>query len=239
LSYLVLNLFKLVDRIHSFSLLPNTAFSQTASSIPGIGTIGIDHNAFSANFCTFSIFFHNVDAFSAVHTKNHVIAIHITEHTNFPTFTHTPAIFNFIIHHRIGVLDVKISFVFTFMIILISTVDILIAKQTTAGENMIQIRFEILKCSKIELLLVKPSNKSNAVNNAISGDNTIAAHITHILIINTNSITNNGIAIASICHNDMKVFNVLEYIHSSVVELNLRFIHASINDEYKDPKTHA
>ena len=107
----------------------------------------------------------------------------------------------------------------------------------TTGANTTHNKFFICINFNIEL---SPSFLSNqkAINKITAGDNTIAIHNIQILIINTITITNSGIDIAIICHNDKDVFNTLTYRPFSDVEDNLRLVHAFIKEPYNVENTH-
>jgi hypothetical protein len=208
----------------------------------GIGTIGIDHNVDLANSSkplTISESFHIADDFTAAHTKNRVIAIHITETNIFHKLIHTHAKLKFTNHHNIGLLIESIISQFSAAITLTNTVDILIAKHIIAGEKIIQIKLSTFKYFKKSTF--KSSiffSKSNTLSKTIIGDNTIATQSTQILIINTTNITINGTLIATICPNDNAVFKNFTYKPLLLVLEILRSAHAFNNEPYNAPKTH-
>jgi hypothetical protein len=81
------------------------------------------------------------------------------------------------------------------------TVDILIAKHITTGENIIQIRDFRLKYSEMKFLFPFSSKKSKADSKTIIGDKTIAIHIIATLISRAKRAAASGIAIANTCPN--------------------------------------
>ena len=91
------------------------------------------------------------------------------------------------------------SLKFILSISLTKTVDILIAKHITTGENMIDINDSRLKYPQISLLFHFPSKKPKADSKTIIGDKTIAIQIIATLIRSTKRATAKGIAIASAC----------------------------------------
>ena len=145
---------------------------------------------------------------TAAHTKNHVIAIHITDTISLDISVATQAISILIVHHKI-IGSVFIFSQFIVAIILTSTVDRLTAKHMITGENIIGIRFSIFRKSTAFGIFF---SRSKAFNKIIIGDSDIANHNTHILITNTILIAIKGIQIAIICHTDSKAFKNLTYI---------------------------
>jgi hypothetical protein len=185
-------------------LLPqsqNAVFAHIRStqSFVGIGTKGIDHNPDLAKLSIVVINSdsHSFDDLTAAQTKNHVIATHITAIISFHTHIDNQAISILMSHHRIHSSFVSIWLVFIFSIIVTSTVDILMAKHMIAGVKIIQIRFPGLKYPRSDFSSIF-SNKPNVVNNTIIGDNTIAIHIIHILIMKTTIAATKGIIMANI-----------------------------------------
>ena len=159
--------------------------------------IGTDHIAVLAKDSSHvtTLLFHNSDAFTAVQIKNQLIATHITLHTNFHIFNHNQAIFNFINHHNMYESSVIIPCMFTALITLTSTVDILTAKQTIAGEKIIPIKFQTVKYfNNSKFFSFSPHPKASI--KTIAGDNIIAIQIIPILIRNTTSIAIKGIHMA-------------------------------------------
>ena len=139
--------------------------------------------------------------------KNQLIATHITLHINFHKSTRSQPRFSSINHHNTDVFSVIICSAVTVFIILTSTVDILTAKQITAGENIIQIRFSIVRYFNTLLflhnlfnILSLPTLKTD--NKIIAGDKIIAIQIIPILITNTNNIAINGIPTANVWQKD-------------------------------------
>jgi hypothetical protein len=95
------------------------------------------------------------------------------------------------------------------------TADILIAKQTIAGEKIIGIKFFRLKYSKNFHLNTFSQSSLNADNNTINGDKTTAIQRIPILIINTRATAINGIPIAKTCQNDKAALNNAGNVHAS------------------------
>ena len=225
---------------------PKAVFAHiksTPQSLVGIGTIGIDHNEFFANFFSestkpdFPIF----DVSIAAHTKNQVIAIHSIETIIFHNDTPKPQRLNWTVHHNISVVVsfFIISSKLSERMVVIKTVDKLIAKQMIAGEKIIGIRLLIWKFDKkpfqfFSNTLSQISLKAEA--NAIKGDIAIATQRIHTLRINTIATIISGILIANRYHRDSPTFNNCSNIHHPH-PLERESSHAVINEEYKAQNT--
>ena len=151
----------------------------------GIGTNFADNIAsFAIHFKLFTIcVFHNFDASTAVQTRNHVIAIQITDTINFQIHTENPSILSFITQPKISV--IPSPFIVSQLrvdIFLTNTVDMLTAKHTIAGEKIIGSNVSSFRYSKTQLFIKSLLSNSYAFNNIITGDKAIASHNTQILI---------------------------------------------------------
>ena len=224
--------------------LPNAALVQTKSvfnfqfsSFHITGIIGIDHNALVAKFLTPWTIpdFHNFELSTAAHTRNQVTAIQRTEIINFQNHIDNPQISNSTNQPKISFFAIAILLKFNPEIIVTKTVDILIAKQTIAGDKIIGIKFFKLKYSKnFDHLNTFSQSSSNAENNTIKGDNTTATQSIQILIINIKATAINGIPIAKTCQNDKTALNNAENVHASG---GITHLHEFNKEEYSAVNT--
>ncbi|MBR7036724.1 hypothetical protein IKI14_02390 [bacterium] len=124
------------------------------------------------------------------------------------------------------------------LIIVTKTVDKLIAKQITAGENIIQIKVVNLKYFRAFIFsnINFPISSSKAVNIAMNGDMTIAVQRIHILIIKIIPTTISGIPMAIKCHSSSTIANRFKNQESHV--LPIIFLPDVIKDEYNCVNTH-
>ena len=171
----------------------------------------------------------------AARTINQVIATPNTEITSFISGKLNHHIFKVINHHKISLPLVAISLALIPDIIVIKTVDTLIAKQIIAGENIIGIKYSNLKYSKKSHLNTFSQISLNAEAKTIKGDKTTANRNTQILIINTIETTISGIQIARTYQNDRAVFNKDANHHASG---GIIHFHRFIKDEYNAVNTH-
>jgi hypothetical protein len=178
---------------------------------------------------------HNFDIPIAARTKNRVAAIHNTETINFHKLIvnhHTSILIN---HHNISCFAVSMLSKFSPEIIVTKTVEILIAKQIIAGAKIIGSKFSTFKYLKTQFFIKSLSSILKAFNNIIIGDNAIAIHKIHILIINNIATAINGIHIAKTWHTDKATLNNEVKIHHHE---GITHLHEFNKDEYKAVKIH-
>jgi hypothetical protein len=139
---------------------------------------------------------HSFDIPIAAQTKNRVTAIHSTEIINFHKLIVSHHISILINHHSTSCFAVSILSKFSPEIIITRTVEILIAKQIIAGAKIIGSKLSTFKYLKTQFFIKSLSSILNAFNSIIIGDNAIAIHKIHTLIINNIATAINGIPIA-------------------------------------------